>query len=120
MYKDPKLRKLMDIYSIVESASSCEFTVTKPLPQSAKMTKFARKKAFGEAITHKKQVKEDVSEEKFLDNMFDKFMRNRGLQEGAVLRAVFHAAMKKRDEKKSPLKAPTPPLKRKSPLFGKI
>lgn len=82
MYRDTKLRKLMDMYTILESASSCEFSITKSPPQSNRMTKFGRKKALGEALTRKKKIKEDVSEEEFMNNMFDKFVASRGVQEG--------------------------------------
>ena len=82
MYRDKRLRKLMDMYAIMESASSCEFTITKPPPQSAKMTKFGRKKALGDALARKKVVKENVPEEEFLNKMFDKFVANRNVQEG--------------------------------------
>lgn len=81
MYRDKKLRKLMDMYTIMESASSSDFSITKSPPQSNRMTKFGRKKILGEALMRKKVVKEDVSEEEFLNGMFDKFVASR-VQEG--------------------------------------
>ena len=122
MYRDKKLRKLMDMYAIMESASSCEFTITKPPPQSAKMTKFGRKKALGEALARKKVVKENVPEEEFLNGMFDKFVANRNVQEGAIIRALYNAAFKKRDEKGMPtkpaFKRPVQRTNRTSSVFG--
>lgn len=124
MYRDKRLQRLMDMYAIMESASSCEFNITKAPPQSSKLTRFGRKKALGEALMRKKAVKEDVSEEEFLDGMFDKFVANRHVQEGAVLRSLYKVAMQKREEnklkkgKKPTLKEQIQGIKRTHSPFG--